>query len=132
MSFNWPPNGEYNVPSYQISALPFVTSSIISLGEVHRYDFPFVTRFINVVNRGAESADRITLGFTENGIKKSVGNFITLEQGDTVNEEIRTTVLFISCSNGTTVDYQLFCGLTTIPAMNFLPLTGSNGHPGVG
>lgn len=132
MALNWPTNGEYNVPSYQISALPYVTSSIITVGQIHRYEFPFVTRFINVVNRGANVADRIALGFTENGMKPTVGNFITLEQGDTVNEEIRTTVLFVSCSAGTSVDYQLFCGLTTIPAKNFLTLTGSNGHPGVG
>lgn len=132
MSINWPINGEHNVPSYQISALPYVTSSIISLGQVHRYDFPFVTRFINVVNRAAGSADKIAVGFTENGIKASVGNFITLEQGDTVNEEIRTTSLFVSCSAGTLVDYQLFCGLTTIPAMHFLVLSASNGHAGVG
>lgn len=132
MALNWPSNGEYNVPSYQISALPYVTSSVISVGQVHRYDFPFVTRFINVVNRGANAEDRITLGFTENGIKPTVGNYITLEQGDTVNEEIRTSVLFVSCSNGTVVDYQLFCGLTTIPTKFFFTLTGSNGHPGVG
>lgn len=132
MSINWPTNSENNVPSYQISALPYLTSSVISVGEVHRYDFPFVTRFINVVNRGANVSDKIALGFTENGIRKEVGNYITLEQGDTVNEEIRTTILFVSCSAGTSVDYQLFCGLTTIPERNFLKLTGSNGHVGVG
>lgn len=132
MSINWVASAENNVPSYQISALPYVTSSIISAGQIHRYDFPFVTRFINVVNRGANANDRLALGFTENGIKQSVGNYITLDQGDTVNQEIRTTVLFVSCSNGTSVDYQLFCGLTTIPERNFLKLTGSNGHPGVG
>lgn len=132
MSLAWPANGEYNVPSYQISALPYVTSSIITVGQIHKYDFPFVTRFINIVNRGANLNDRITIGFTENGIKPSVGNYITLEQGDTVNEEIRTTTLFVSCSSGTSVDYQLFCGLTTIQSKYFTPLTGSNGHPGVG
>jgi len=77
------------------------------------------------------ATDKIALGFTENGITKS-GNFVTLDQGASVNEEIRTTMLFISCSAGTNVDYQLFCGLTTIPQKNFLTLSGSNGHEGVG
>lgn len=131
MAINYPTAGEYHIPSYQISALPYVTSSIINLGEIHRYDFPFVTTFIDVVNRGAGAGDLIAIGFTENGITKS-GNYVSINRGASVNEEIRTTTLFISCSVGTSVDYQLFCGLTTIPSKNFLPITGSNGHSGVG
>jgi len=131
MSINWPQNGEYNISSYQMSALPYVTSSVINVGEIRRYDFPYVTRFIDVVNRGVMATDKIAVGFTENGLTKS-GNFVTLDQGASVNEEIRTTVLFISCSAGTNVDYQIFCGLTTIPVKNFLTLSSSNGHEGVG
>jgi len=126
----WPQNGEYFTPAYQVSALPYLTSSIISAGDIHRYDFPFVTKFINVVNRGSNSGDKLALSFTENGFKS--GNYITIDQGVSVNQEVRTSELYISGSNGTTVDYQLFCGLTTIPSKNFLTLTGSNGHPGVG
>lgn len=132
MSISWPTNGEYNVSAYQMSALPFVTSSVISAGEVHRYDFPYVTRFIDVVNRGPGPNDVIAIGFTENGIKPSVGNYVSIDRYASVNEEIRTTVLFVSCSVGTNVDYQVFCGLTVIPAKNFLPLSASNGHFGVG
>lgn len=129
MPLNWPSNSEYYTPSYQMSALPYVTSSLISLGQVHRYEFPFVTRFIDVTNLDS-STGQITLGFTSNGL--NTGNYVTLSSLVTVNQEVRTTVLLISCSAGTNVPYQLFCGLTTIPASNFLTLTGSNGHPGVG
>lgn len=130
MSLAWPQNGEYFAPAYQVSALPYLTSSIISAGNIHRYDFPFVTKFINVVNRGSNSGDKLALAFTENGFRS--GNYITIDQGVSVDQEVRTSTLYISGSNGTTVDYQLFCGLTTIPSKNFLTLTGSNGHPGVG
>ena len=130
MSLAWPQNGEYSAPAYQISALPYLSSSIITVGSIHKYEFPFVTKFINVVNRGSNSADKLALAFTENGL--STGNYITLDQGVSVDQEIRTTVLFISGSSGTNVDYQIFCGLTTIPSKNFLILTASNGHPGVG
>lgn len=130
MSLNWPQNGEYSAPAYQVSALPFLSSSIISNGTIHRYEFPFVTKFINVVNRGAGVDDRIALAFTENGFR--TGNYITLDQGVAIDQEVRTSILFISGSNGPSVDYQIFCGLTTIPTKNFLTLTGSNGHPGVG
>lgn len=131
MSLGHPQSGEYNIAAYQMSALPYVTSSVISVGEVHTYEFPFVTRFIDVVNRGSGSTDAICIGFTQNGVMNT-GNYVTLERGMTVNEEIRTTVLVVSCSKGNTVNYQILCGLTTIPSRNFLPLTGSNGHPGVG
>jgi hypothetical protein len=130
MSLGLPQNGEYYAPAYQVSALPYLSSSIISAGNVHKYEFPFVTKFINVVNRGANVGDKLALAFTENGLR--TGNYITLDQGVAVDQEIRTSVLFISGSGGTSVDYQIFCGLTTIPTKNFLTLTGSNGHPGVG
>ena len=132
MGINWPASGEYNVSAYQMSALPYVTSSIISQGEVHRYDFPFVTRFIDVLNRGSGPTDAIAIGFTENGIRSDVGNYITLDRGVSVNEELRTTTLFVSCSSGSNVAYQVLCGLTTIPAKFFLPLSASNGHTCVG
>lgn len=131
MAINWPSQGEYQISAYQMSAMPYVTSSVISLGEVHSYDFPYVTRFIDIVNRGAGASDKIAIGFTYNGVVNT-GNYVTIDRLASVNEEIRTTTLFISCSSGTNVDYQLFCGLTNIPAKNFLQLTGSNGHPGVG
>lgn len=132
MSISWPANGEYATPAYQISALPYLSSSLISQGQIHKYEFPYVTRFINIVNHGAGANDKIVLAFTERGLLPTVSNYITLRQGDTVHEEIRTTTMFISCSAGANVDYQIFCGLTNIPSDNFLPLTGSNGHPGVG
>lgn len=130
MSLNWPSSGEYNIAAYQMSALPYVSSSVINLGEVHRYDFQYVTRFIDICNRGPGPNDTIAISFTENGLK--TGNYITLDRGASVNEEIRTTTLFVSCSNGTNVNYQVLCGLTTIPARNFLALSASNGHQGVG
>ena len=132
MSLNWPASGEYSVPAYQMSSLPYLSSSIISQGQIHRYDFPYVTKFINIVNRGSLASDKISLAFTERGIQKTVGNYITLDQGDTVHEDIRTTTMFVSCSSGTSVDYQIFCGLTGIPAKFFTQITGSNGHSGVG
>jgi len=130
MSLNWPSNGEYSAPAYQISALPYLSSSIITAGAIHSYSFPYVTKFINVVNRGANVGDKVAIAFTSNGF--STGNYVTLDQGVGINQEVRTSALFVSCSGGTAVDYQIFCGLTNIPSKNFLLITGSNGHSGVG
>lgn len=132
MSLNWPSNGEYFGPAYQVSALPYLTSSVITQGSVHKHEFPYITKFVTIANKGTNASDKICLSFTERGLQPTVGNYITLEQGETVSHEVRTTVLFVSCSYGTSVDYQLYCGLTTIPQRNFLVLSASNGHPGVG
>jgi hypothetical protein len=130
MSINWPSIGEHYIPAYQISSLPYLTSSVINNGQMHKYDFSHVTCFINVANNSISSNDKIALSFTENGFK--TGNFITLSQGDTIHHNIRCDSFYISCSYGSNVDYQIFCGLTTIPKKMFLTLTGSNGYEGVG
>ena len=123
--------GEHYTPAYQLSSIPYVTSSMISNGIIHKYEFQFITRFIGVENMG-EATNKICIGFSENGLKPAVGNFITLDSKSSLKEEIRTTSLFVSCSSGMDVKYQLFCGLTMIPAKNFLVLTGSNGYQGIG
>lgn len=131
MATNWPAVGEHYTPAYQISSIPYLSSSVISNGQVHEYEFPYATRFVNVTNRGT-TTDQICISFTQNGLKPATGNFVTLESKTSLQQEIRTTTLFVSCSSGTDVKYQLFCGLTMIPAKNFLLLTGSNGYQGIG
>ena len=132
MGLNYPVINEGYVPAYQASAVPFVTASLISAGEVHSITFPQVTRFFNVQNVGTVGTDVIAVAVTRNGLLPANGNYFTLGQGVSFRDELRATRLFISCSSGTNVRYQVICGLTCIPERNFLPITGSNGHPGVG
>lgn len=121
------------VPAYQVSSLPWVTSSVISLGEIHAYNFPLVTRFISIANRGSTS-ETLSISFTQNGLSLSSGKFFSLDGGSSFREEIRTTTLFISCSAGTVVDYNIVAGLTCILPSQFTLLTGSNSpvYEGVG
>ena len=120
------------VPAYQASAVPFVTSSLISAGGIQVITFPQVTRFFNIQNVGTVTTDEIAVAFTKRGLDASVGNYFTIGQGVSFRDEIRTTVLYISCSSGSSVRYQVIAGLTNIPKEQFLTLTGSNGHQGVG
>ena len=72
MSFNTnrPPGVSY-VPSYEISGVPYVTSSApsevpsASAGSV-KVHFPFVTRWVEVVNTGANV---LRVGFSNNGVR---------------------------------------------------------------
>ena len=130
MSLNNPVMGEGYIPAYQISSSPWLTSSQISLGQIQTLTFPQVTRFINVQNVALTGSDKIALAFTSLGF--TTGNFFTLTQSSSFREEIRTDRLFISCSEGTNVNFQVAVGLTGIPSRQFLTITGSNGFQGVG
>ena len=122
--------GEGYIPAYQISSSPWLTSSQISLGQIQTLTFPQVTRFVNVQNVALTGSDKIALAFTSLGF--TTGNFFTLTQSSSFREEIRTDRLFISCSAGTNVNFQVAVGLTGIPSRQFLTITGSNGFQGVG
>ena len=130
MSLNNPIMGEGYIPAYQISATPWVTSSLISNGQVQVMKFPQITRFINVQNVATGAGDKIAVAFTTRGF--STGNFFSLSQGSSLTEEIRTDRLFVSCSAGTNVSYQMLVGLTGIPSGQFQIITGSSGFEGVG
>lgn len=130
MSLNYPIINEGYVPAYQASAIPYITSSHISAGQIHQIDFSQVTRFFNVQNVGTVATDTIAVAMTQNGL--TTGNCFTLGQGVSFRDELRTTRLFISCSSGASVPYQVIAGLTNIPQNQFLLITGSNGHQGVG
>lgn len=94
MSLNWPSSGPASVPEYQLSGIPFVTSSAdpsgvtVTAGKVpecvepvnataaniklaaavtpYRVKFPFVTRWVQITNIGAVD---LRCGFTENGVR---------------------------------------------------------------
>jgi hypothetical protein len=132
MGLSYPIINEGYVPAYQASAVPFITSSLISVGQVHTITFPQVTRFFNVQNVGTVTTDEIAVAVTQNGLSSTAGNYFTLSQGVSFRDELRTVKLFISCSSGTDVRYQVIAGLTNIPYSQFLLITGSNGHSGVG
>ena len=113
------------VPAYQVSAVPFVTSSAVTT--VNQIDFPYVTRFFTVQNN---SALTLRFGFTQLGVQGT--NYFTIPSGSSYTGEIRTGVLFLSSSTAASISYSVIAGLTGIPTRNFLTITGSNGFTGVG
>lgn len=118
------------VPSYQVSATPFVTSSNITLGQTKYINFESVSRFITVKNTGP-STSVLSVGFTENGLKPANSNYFFLSGSEAFSGELRATGLYLSGSAGTAL-FTVVAGLTAIPSKNAIILTGSNGFPGVG
>jgi len=131
MALNNPYPHEGFVPAYQISSMPFVTSSIVSLGAIKEINFNGVTRFITIKNTGA-STTVLAVGFTENGFKATNSNYFVLSGSEAFSGELRTDRIFVSGSAGSSVPFNIVAGLTTIPTKNFLPVTASNGFGGVG
>lgn len=130
MSLNHPYQSENYTPAYQISAMPFLTSSTIPLGTTKQIEFDYVTRFITVRNLGT-TGSVLALAFTEQGLLPAKSNYFIISGSQEYTGELRSTRLFLSGVAGTS-PYSLLAGLTTIPARMMLPITGSNGYPGVG
>ena len=132
MSLKWPEADIKSVGEYQVSAIPFVTSSTLAAAETREVSFPRFMKFIIVRNQ--DSADTMQVGFTLNGVQANPPanpNFIKLAAGESVSADLRIKSLFLSSSDGTP-DFEVFAGLTDIKANQFITLTGSNGFSGVG
>jgi hypothetical protein len=125
MSLNNPAMHEGFVPAYQVSAVPFVTSSAVTT--VNQIDFPFVTRFFTVQNT---SSTPLRFGFTQLGVQGT--NYFVIPSGSSYTGEIRTDRLFVSSSTAASISYSVIAGLTGVPNRNFQTITGSNGFAGVG
>lgn len=144
------PSGPNFVPSYQISGIPYVTSSngaeAPSAADVDlaggvvpiEVQFPQVTRFVCVTNTGTQD---LRVGFSQNGVMDPVGTaaagnetrrnyfIIDKDQPSAVRMEVRCTKLFFlsdgSSGNGT--GFSVLAGLTGVDRGAFPPLTGTLG-----
>tara|TARA_R110001599_G_scaffold240149_1_gene439693 strand:- start:133 stop:609 length:477 start_codon:yes stop_codon:yes gene_type:complete len=134
------------VPAYQLSGVPYVTSSAAGMNE-ERIDFPQATRFIIVQNHGRETGDGtskagLRVGFTAHGVNvhgSSGKNYFTVPvSGSTGRLELRCKTLFIradSIAAGTKVKFDVLAGLSAVDAGEFpiltgtMALTGSDGEP---
>lgn len=123
MSLNNPIPGPQYGAEFNVSAVPFVTSSVAS--GVKRIRFSYLTKFVKVKN---DTNAELHVGFTENGLTKT-NNYYSLDQNESFEAEIRVTELWLSGSGNS---YQMVAGLTGISDRHIAQLTGSNGFPGVG
>jgi len=110
----WPQPGFNFTPAYQISGLPYVTSSTAT-GAPSKIEFPYVTKFITIRADGAA----IQIGFTANGTLNS--NHFTVGNNEVLTMEVRVKEMYVS---GTS-DFHVIAGLTGIPTASIPTLTSS-------
>ena len=151
MPLNYPQQGAGDVASYQLSAVPFVTSSAASevSTDAISVKFPNVTRFFVVHNT---SGNDMRIGFTaagvaaEGGVSGSVPSnpaggessadrknyFVLAGNGTTGRLEIRCKELYFRRDGGSNCSFSIMAGITPISDKQFPILTGSSGYDGVG
>lgn len=115
--------GLNNVGSYQVSGMPFATSSFASPVE-----FPYVTRWVNIVNSNVSD---VSVGFSANGVTAN-NDFVVKAGTQSGLLELKLTELHFS----STTNISVVAGLTNIPVerINSISPSGSNwsGSVGVG
>jgi hypothetical protein len=121
------------VPAYQVSGIPYVTSSACGKNP-ERVDFPSATRFFVVQNHGKLAGNtgtaNLRVGFTENGVNGAENkNYFTLTaSGSTSRLEIRCKTLFFRADDiatGGKIKFDVLAGLAAVDSGQFPVLTGS-------
>lgn len=123
--------GLNSVGSYQISGVPWATSSInapANSSQPLEISFPTVSKFIVVKNDSTGSV-KLRVGFSSNGVKNT-NNYFILNKGDSFEGDLRITKLYLLSDDSSTVPVTVVAGLTGITADN-LPNSWS-GSAGVG
>ena len=132
MSLSYPYGvGLQNVGSYQVSGVPYATSSIAapsSAGTPTQITFPEVTQKIVVSN--VNSASPLRVGFSSNGVKGTNYFIIPAATSTTVfpSQEFKVKVssIFILSNTTTPTSASVFAELTNIDA-DLLASSGPNG-----
>mgnify|MGYP003154582551 CR=1 FL=1 len=129
------------VGQYQMSGIPFLSSSFLTPdilegpGNVLEMSFPYVTKFITVVNEHSGSNVKLRVGFSAKGITGSGApsqngdNYFILDNGESYTGEFRVSTVFIA-SEGAVCTASVIAGMTGIPADSLR--TNWSGTSGVG
>jgi hypothetical protein len=135
-SLRWPTPGPSDVASYQLSAIPWMTSSTAPNGSAMKISFPATTRWVEVMNTGGQG---LRIGFSNNG---TIGNpppeahYFTLPTtvgAQTSRWELRCSEIYLYGVGGA-VAFSLAAGLSPVPSRYFDAMSGSLGgvYGGVG
>lgn len=108
-----------SVGSYQISGIPWVTSSIaapaVSSAPLE-IAFPYVTKSIIVKNIDS-SGTKLRVGFSVNGVKNT-NNYFILSKDESFACDLRVAKLYLLSDGASAVSSSIICGLTGILPSN--------------
>ncbi len=110
-----------NVGSYQVSARPYLTSSLtvpVSSGTPYEVTFNSVSRFVIITNTLDGGATNVPLrfGFSANGVKGTENNnYAVLNNGESFEAEFKVTSIYLLSDSGANeCSASVIAGLTGI------------------
>ena len=134
----WPNPGLGSVGSYQMSGIPFASSSItvpVNSSTPLKIQFPYVTKFVAVVNENTGTNVAMRVGFSSLGVSGSGTNYFLLDNGESYTGEWRLEDIFLISNSTSQTSASVIAGLTPIPrGVPSFVATGNNwsGSSGVG
>jgi len=137
---------QYNSPGvgavgqYQTSGIPYATASVLVQSILNgegatEVPFPYVTKFVTVVNEHSGSSAKLRVGFSAAGITGSGApsghgdNYFILDNGESYTGEFRVSKVFIAGDSSATTA-SVIAGMTGIPSTKLK--TNWSGTSGVG
>jgi len=131
MAITWATDvGINHTPAYQVSGRPFATASVVYSDSVATVEFPYVTRWFQVINKGTKP---VRIGFSEAGVTGAGKNanrgseglsdayYITLGRSGSADYfrsdiyEMKISALYLLRDGDTDGTVDVIAGLTTIP-----------------
>ena len=129
MTFNHMRPGLFNVGSYQISGIPWLTgSNTLAAGAEDRIVFPRVARSVTVINTDPAAADDLRVHFNSTGSGNVVGglHFVQLNNNnDSISFGVKCKEIFVSNAGAGVGAYTVVAELTDIASDMMFQLTGS-------
>jgi len=135
-NIQWPNPGLGSVGSYQMGGIPYASASItvpVFTSSPLLIQFPYVTKFVTVINTGSAATPNLRVGFSSIGVKAN--NFISLGYGESYTGEWRLEDIFLISNTAAQTSASVIAGLTPIPrGVPSFVATGNNwsGSSGVG
>jgi len=136
MSSNFYSVGLNHVGAYQVSGTPFITGSSLpgTIDNSVRIEFPKVTKKI-IFKSNFNHPMRVHFAPWNTGEFGYTGgaepdNYIELDQGHTIDIDVKCKEVFLSCgtNSGTSgIDFEIYAELTNIPASRMFSLDGLEG-----
>ena len=104
-----------------MSGQPYVSRFDSTLATTEEVTFPYVTKFVTVINTMTGANAPIHVGFSANGVDDA--NYFVLDNGEAYTGEWRVKSIFIANPTAVTSSYTVVAGLTGIQSM----LSGTEG-----
>ena len=124
--------GVNHTPAYQVSGRPFASGAMDAVEDQQVINFPYVTRWVEVVNDGSSS---LKVGFGPHAFDPSNNNYFVIPSGSSSRLEVKINRLYLSGGvhtqqasasiGGGPLGTSVVAGLTSIDASQVNAPTGS-------